>query len=72
MPRNRRLIRDLTLLRMLERSRIGLTLDEMASETGVTTRTIRRDLEALEEAGVPLVRADGRRWRIFDWRKEAA
>ncbi len=47
----------------------GVTIDELASLCGVTTRTIRRDLQALEEAGFPLFddksRDDGRtRWRI--------
>ena len=49
MPRNRQLVRDLQLVLMLERSRYGLTLDQMATDTGVTTRTIRRDLDALQE-----------------------
>src|SRR5205823_5889110 len=47
----------------------GVTIDELASRCGVTTRTIRRDLQALEEAGFPLFddksRDDGRtRWQI--------
>jgi predicted DNA-binding transcriptional regulator YafY len=53
MPRNAEVIRQWSLLRDLEASR-HLTIDEMASRTGVTTRTIRRDLEALQEAGFPL------------------
>lgn len=53
MPRNAEVIRQWTILRDLESSR-RLTIDEMASRTGVTTRTIRRDLEALQEAGFPL------------------
>src|SRR4029450_1667889 len=39
----------------------------MASRTGVTTRTIRRDLEALQEAGFPLfdeVRDGKRYWKL--------
>ncbi len=72
MPRNRQLVRDLQLVLMLERARIGLTLDQLAAEYGVTTRTIRRDLEAIEEAGVPLVQDEGKRWRAMNWRKEAA
>jgi len=47
----------------------GVTIDDLASLCGVTTRTIRRDLQALEEAGFPLFddksRDDGRtRWSI--------
>lgn len=51
--RNAEVIRQWTLLRDLEASR-RLTIDEMAVRTGVTTRTIRRDLDALQAAGFPL------------------
>ena len=50
MPRNAEVIRQWTILRELESSR-RLTIDEMAEKTGVTTRTIRRDLEALQFVG---------------------
>ncbi|HEY7497639.1 MAG TPA: WYL domain-containing protein [Vicinamibacterales bacterium] len=66
MPRNAEVIRQWSILRDLESSR-RLTIDEMASRTGVTTRTIRRDLEALQEAGFPLFDEvhDGKRyWRL--------
>jgi len=69
-PRNAEVIRQWTMLRELERSRgLGLTVDELAHLSGVTTRTIRRDLQALEEAGFPLFddrsHDDGRtRWRV--------
>ena len=53
MPRNAEVIRQWSILRDLEASR-RLTIDDMASRTGVTTRTIRRDLEALQSAGFPL------------------
>src|ERR671915_917769 len=53
MPRNAEVIRQWTILRELEASR-RLTIDEMAQRSGVTTRTIRRDLEALQSAGFPL------------------
>ena len=53
MPRNAEVIRQWTILRDLEASR-RLTIDDMAERTGVTTRTIRRDLEALQSAGFPL------------------
>jgi predicted DNA-binding transcriptional regulator YafY len=52
-PRNAEVIRQWTLLRDLESAR-RLTIDEMAERTGVTTRTIRRDLDALQAAGFPL------------------
>jgi predicted DNA-binding transcriptional regulator YafY len=66
MPRNAEVIRQWSLLRDLEASR-SLTIDDMASRTGVTTRTIRRDLEALQEAGFPLFdeMRDGKRyWKL--------
>jgi predicted DNA-binding transcriptional regulator YafY len=69
-PRNAEVIRQWTILREIERARgSGVTIDELASRCSVTTRTIRRDLQALEEAGFPLFddrsRDDGRtRWSI--------
>ena len=53
MPRNAEVIRQWTILKELEASR-RVTIDDLASHTGVTTRTIRRDLDALQEAGFPL------------------
>ena len=70
MPRNAEVIRQWTILRELERARsAGTTIDDLADLCGVTTRTIRRDLQALEEAGFPLfddkTRDDGKtRWSI--------
>jgi predicted DNA-binding transcriptional regulator YafY len=53
MPRNAEVIRQWSILKELEASRRA-TIDDLASRTGVTTRTIRRDLEALQTAGFPL------------------
>jgi predicted DNA-binding transcriptional regulator YafY len=53
MPRNAEVIRQWSILRDLEASR-RVTIDDLAARTGVTTRTIRRDLEALQTAGFPL------------------
>jgi proteasome accessory factor B len=68
MPRNQEVIRQWKVLHALEAARHGVTLDSLADELEVTTRTIRRDLAALQEAGFPLYDthdADGRvRWRI--------
>lgn len=70
MPRNAEVIRQWTILREIERARgAGVTIDELAGGCGVTTRTIRRDLHALEEAGFPLYddrsHDDGRtRWML--------
>src|SRR5688500_796700 len=53
MPRNAEVIRQWSILKELEASRRA-TIDDLAARTGVTTRTIRRDLEALQTAGFPL------------------
>jgi len=68
MPRNAEVIRQWTILRDLEASR-RLTIDDLAGRTGVTTRTIRRDLEALQASGFPLFDEliDGKRY----WTLEA-
>jgi predicted DNA-binding transcriptional regulator YafY len=68
--RNAEVIRQWTILREIEKARGGgVTIDDLASQCGVTTRTIRRDLQALEESGFPLYddrsHDDGRtRWAI--------
>ena len=70
MPRNAEVIRQWTILREVERGRLaGVTIDELATLCAVTTRTIRRDLQALEEAGFPIyddrAHDDGRtRWMM--------
>lgn len=73
MPRNEQAVRLLVILRTLEASRQGVTLEQLAESLapGATrhSRTLRRDLDALEEIGYPLVtdRVDGRtRWRLLD------
>jgi predicted DNA-binding transcriptional regulator YafY len=69
-PRNAEVIRQWTILREIEGARTaGVTIDELAGRCDVTTRTIRRDLQALEEAGFPLFddkgRDDGKtRWMV--------
>jgi predicted DNA-binding transcriptional regulator YafY len=65
--RNLEVIRQWEVLRSIEGSRLGETIETLASERGVSTRTIRRDLAALTEAGFPLFdeRVDGRtRWKL--------
>src|SRR6476660_6548173 len=70
MPRNAEVIRQWTILREVERTRgSGVTIDDLATLCEVTTRTIRRDLQALQEAGFPLYddrsHDDGRtRWHL--------
>ena len=67
MPRNAEVIRQWTILRDLEASR-RQTIDELAVRTGVTTRTIRRDLEALQASGFPLFDEliDGKRYWMLE------
>src|SRR5258708_4241945 len=70
MPRNAEVIRQWTILREIEKARgSGVTIDELAALCTVTTRTIRRDLQALEESGFPLYddrsHDDGKtRWQV--------
>src|SRR5258708_32032879 len=70
MPRNAEVIRQWTILREIERARgAGVTIDDLASLCSVTARTIRRDLQALEESGFPLfddkTHDDGKtRWMV--------
>lgn len=73
MPRNDQAIRQLIVLKKLESSRQGLTLEQLADglDSSATRhpRTLRRDLEAIESAGYPLLieRIDGRtRWKLLD------
>jgi proteasome accessory factor B len=67
-PRNQEVIRQWKVLHALESSRHGASIDALAGELDVTTRTIRRDLAALQEAGFPLYDErddDGRvHWRL--------
>ncbi len=65
--RNDQVVRILRLLRHLDRIG-GCDLYELATHFGTTTRTVRRDLEALEEAGFPLKKESGEgskvRWSL--------
>jgi predicted DNA-binding transcriptional regulator YafY len=69
MPRNAEVTRQWKILRAIEASHAGKTLDELTEIGEVTSRTIRRDLEALQEAGFTLRDdrecEDGKvRWRL--------
>lgn len=66
MPRNAEVIRQWHILRAIEASRRA-TIDGLAQACDVSTRTIRRDLEALQEAGFPLYdeKVDGKTyWKL--------
>lgn len=66
--RNAEVIRQWQVLRTIEASRTGVTIHELAAEAHVTTRTIRRDLQALQEAGFAVYDEGGeqetKRWRL--------
>lgn len=65
--RNEQVVRILRILRDLDRAG-GSDLYELAERYGTTTRTIRRDFEAIQEAGIPLAPEPGdgarKRWRL--------
>jgi predicted DNA-binding transcriptional regulator YafY len=66
MGRNSELIRQWTLLQQIAASR-GNTIPKLSVDLGVSTRTIRRDLEALQQAGFPIYDAvvNGTKfWRV--------
>ena len=66
MGRSAEVIRQWNILREIEASR-GATIRQLSTLTGVTTRTIRRDLDALQDAGFPLYdeEGDGRKiWKL--------
>src|SRR5205085_10927792 len=66
--RNAEVIRQWKILKRIEAGRYTTSAD-LAGEHGVTERTIRRDIEALQEAGFPLYdeRSEGRKiWRLVD------
>jgi proteasome accessory factor B len=70
--RNAEVIRQWKILKRIEAGRYT-TAQDLADEHGVTERTIRRDIEALQEAGFPLYdeRVDGRKiWRLVEGYKQ--
>jgi predicted DNA-binding transcriptional regulator YafY len=66
--RNAEVIRQWQILREIEGRRSGVTIHELAERVNVTTRTIRRDLQALQEAGFAVYdegeEHETKRWRI--------
>ena len=68
MPRNDEMIRQWEILQALDRARGGKTIQELSDDTGRSTRTIRRDLDALGQAGFPLTSTEGpgaHRWGLM-------
>jgi predicted DNA-binding transcriptional regulator YafY len=62
MPRNVEIVRQWSLLRSIEAARSGLSVLQLTELSGVTRRTVYRDLDALQEVGFPLTNElrDGR------------
>jgi predicted DNA-binding transcriptional regulator YafY len=70
--RNAEVIRQWKILKTIEKGRFT-SAAKLAEEHGVTERTIRRDIEALQEAGFPLYddHQDGRKvWRLVEGYKQ--
>jgi predicted DNA-binding transcriptional regulator YafY len=72
LARNEQLIRQHKILQVLERHRFGCTLDELrrsvVEELGLTSlhsRSIRRDLDALIVAGMPIIDEETQRGRVW-------
>jgi predicted DNA-binding transcriptional regulator YafY len=66
--RNAEVIRQWKILKRIEKSRY-VTAQDLAEEHDVALRTIRRDIEALQEAGFPLYddKESGRKvWRLLE------
>jgi predicted DNA-binding transcriptional regulator YafY len=65
--RNSELIRQWEILRILAGSESGATVDRLARALGVHARTIRNDLEALVDAGVPVYNDKAAaRWKLVE------
>lgn len=67
--RGEQLARQWRILQLLETSKRGLSIAELAQMEGVAWRTVQRDLDALQEAGFPLLnqRVDrANRWAFVD------
>jgi len=66
--RNAEVIRQWQILREIEARRAGVTIHELADKVRVSTRTIRRDLQALQEAGFAVYdegeENETKRWKL--------
>lgn len=74
MPRGDQLSRQWGVLSLVDVHHYGITVEVLAQETGCHTRTVRRDLAALERAGFPLYTEehDGEvRWKLLTTFKNA-
>ena len=67
MPNNKQIVRQLDILREFSTRKYGVTIRELAEGQGVSTRTIHRDLNDLQEAGFVLdaeVREGQKYWKF--------
>jgi len=69
--RGQEVIRQWKLLKETEAARYGLTVDQLAERLGVTSRTIRRDVSQLQEAGFPLEQRKGDTRRAWVLNRDA-
>ncbi len=61
----KRLSRLIAILTQLQTKRL-LTAPDLANKFSVSTRTIYRDIKALEQAGVPILTEDGKGYTLMD------
>jgi predicted DNA-binding transcriptional regulator YafY len=66
MPRGDQVSRLYKLVMALAACRYGLPAAELARRHRWRPRTVYRDLHALEQAGFPIARSDGARWKLVD------
>jgi predicted DNA-binding transcriptional regulator YafY len=78
MARNEQLIRQHKLLQILERYKFGRSLEELRDELvedlglgSLHTRSVRRDLEALQAAGIKVDVEDTQRGKVWKFDKQA-
>ena len=64
--RNAEVIRQWQILREIEGRRTGVTIHELAARVSVTTRTIRRDLQALQEEQRRIAKENRRKQEDYD------
>ena len=69
--RGQEVIRQWKLLKETEAASYGLTVEQLAERLGVTSRTIRRDLSQLQEAGFPLEQRQRDARRAWSLNREA-
>ena len=67
MARNDQIVRILTVARALSQSRRGVSLKALAERHGWPWRTVYRDVDALDRAGFPIEKEDGRHRLIDGW-----